>query len=517
MDSQKGSLKDRLRSWFLFLKYKLNLKKKKKEEKKRKKLREKELKKNAQISATGKYYSKPKIFALTLAGLFLGIFESKADKERKVLLVEEKIALLKINAKELTLEQYNSLSVDIKKEITKLKMSNRFDNKIKSKLDVCESKMKEIVKKKNDETVDNCKNIDQNDQKVREVYIPTLEIKVINKELKEYEKKLKELDNKIKSSEEYNHLYGLEFSLKQLKLRFRELLNQYNNLKELPGFSKLENIFNIETIDIYDLRQDSEKIEIQLKKCDSYLNSIQEIRKSILDKNKEKKIEKNKVVVEDKKTKEKKEEKKEKKKKEEKKVDDKILEIKLANRIVLDKLSNEKRNVEKIKRNMGKLSVQKRKKSIFYYTKNMLSSIFNFSLSIFPLSIFKNKFIGGLTSGIMINNSLRSVKNLLMPEMDTVYFLYSDFEEELNEAKDYLNSIAYVCNDSINQINDIRNTIYAQYGNEVEYSSLLSNYLKDLDGIEAQVLRHQATILGLQEQVYVTSENNKQKIKQWTK
>ena len=84
MPNQKGNLKDRLRSWNLFLKYKITMAKKKQADKKRKKKLEKEIKKNLQISASGKYYSKPKIVGLTITGLFLGVFESKSNKINKV-------------------------------------------------------------------------------------------------------------------------------------------------------------------------------------------------------------------------------------------------------------------------------------------------------------------------------------------------------------------------------------------------------------------------------------------------
>ena len=77
MSTQKGGLKDRIRSWNIFLKYKFQILKKTKEERKIKKRIEKEKKKNLQINASGKYYSKPKILWLTIIGVLLGIFERK--------------------------------------------------------------------------------------------------------------------------------------------------------------------------------------------------------------------------------------------------------------------------------------------------------------------------------------------------------------------------------------------------------------------------------------------------------
>lgn len=542
MPNQKGSLIDRLRSWRLFLKYKFKMAKKRKEEKIRKKNLEKELKKNVQINVSGKYYSKPKVFGLTIVGLFLGIFESKSSKQSKITKLEEKVTLLESRVEVLSLEEKNILTTTIEKEIVELKANNQFDGEIKSKIKACENRIKTVKAKeltreeqvkqpahqkpkletklnisnqKKDlavkkESVKVNKNLSNLNRRKKGVYTPVLEIKVINKEIKDYDKKLKEINNKIKSTTDYNNLYELEFTIKQLKIRFNDLLNKYNNLKELPGFDNLENIIDIKDIDIFNLRFNANSIDLKIKECNAYLDSVEARRKEILNK-KEDKVVKEKEIKKEEKSKEKKKE----VKKEEKKVDQKILEINLANKIILDRLATEKRNIAKFNRSISKMGVKRKKRSIFYYTKNILSSVVNLSFSLFPISFFKNRFIGGLTSGIMINNSLRSIKRVLTPDVETVYILYSDFEKELNQTSDYLNNISYVCSDSLKQINEIRNTIYMQYGNDLEYSTVLEDYIKDLDNIESQILKERETIIDLEQQVQVTKIKNKQKIKEW--
>lgn len=537
MPAQKGSLIDRLRSWCLFLKYKIKIAKKRKEEKKRKKAIQKELNKNKQLSATGKYYSKPKTFGLMIAGLFLGIFESKTSKQNKISEIENKVILLEQKIEVLSFKEHINIYNSIEKDIVELKLRNQFNENIKNRIQICETKLESINTKKEKinhqqnknynqkrETlnlsfvklteqktnlkIDN--NIKKNSSKRKKgVYTPVLEIKVINKEIKDYAKKLKEINDKIKNTTDYNNLYELEFAIKQLKVRFNDMLDRYNNLKELPGFDNLENILEIEDIDTFNLRFNADSIKLQIKICNNYLDTIENTRKEILNRKEEN-------IKEKKKVEEKKEKKNDKEiKKEEKKIDNKLLEIRLANKIVLDRIANEKRNIIKFERSISKMGAKQRKQGIFYYTKNILSSIVNFSLSLFPLSIFKNKFIGALASGIMINNSLRSVRRVLTPDIEIIYILYNDFEKELNHTNDYLNNINYVCSDSLKQINEIRNIVYMQYGNDLEYSNFLIDYLKDLDSIESQILREQQTIIDLQHQVQVTKIKNKQKIKEW--
>lgn len=534
MPNQKGSLIDRLRSWSLFLKYKFKLAKKKKEEKKR----QKQLNKRIQINATGKYYSKPKIFWLTILGLFIGIFENKSSKESKITRLEEKINLIETKVEVLSIEEKYELTNSIKSEIVGLKAQNQFNDEIKSRIEVCEKRLNNVIAKektgKNVRTVLPNKKLNESDIKTnisnpekqyqekiqlnstktkKGVYTPVLEVKVINKEIKDHDKKLKEINNKIKNTTEYNNLYELEFVIQQLKIRFNDLLNRYNRLKELPGFDNLKNVTDIKQIDIFDLRCNVKIINLKIKECNICLDNIEKRKKELLTKTEVKSNREKQPQSADTKKQELKKETNKEQKKEDKKIDQKILEINLANKIILDRLSSEKRNIIKFQRSISKMGLRKKKRSIFYYTKNIISSVVNLSLSLFPVSLFKNKFIGGLTSGIMINNSLRSIKRVLTPEVETVYILYSDFEKELNQTNDYLNNIHYICNDSLKQINDIKNTIYMQYGNDLEYSIILADYLKDLYNIESQILKEQQTIMELQEQVYIIKYKNKQKIK----
>lgn len=520
MPNQKGSLKDRLRSWGLYLKYKIQMKKKKKIENKYRKQMERDLKKKLQISASGKYYSKPKVVGLTIVGLLLGFFEKKSDKQESIMKIENKVKKLETKVDVLTFEQRIQLTNEIEDEIIKLKFRNQFNKSFKTQIPNYEIKLQKIKnyndykdhRKVENESTKKHQSI-QIDENIRtkDNYTPVLEVKVINKQIKEYQKKLQKINGVIKNTTDYNSLYELEFSIKQIKLKLNDLLIKYNNLRELPGFHNLENIINIEEIDHLDLRFNSSKINDQIKICNLYLDNIETIRKNILNKK-----EKNGYLKDEKKSNiNLKQQEQKKVKKEDKKIDDKLLEVSLANKIILDSLSNERKKLAKFQHSISKMGVRQKKKNIFYYTKNILSSIINFSMSLFPFSFFKNKFIGGLVSGIIINNSLRSARKVLNPEMEIIYLLYNDFEKEISKTSDQLSSISYVCSDSLIQIREIRNSIYLQYGNDIEYSSLLGDYLKQLDNIEDKVLQHQQTICNLKQQVHITKEKNKQKIKEF--
>lgn len=562
MSGQKGSLKDRLRSWNLFLKYKFKLFQKNRQLKKKQKQMEKESLRKKQLLASGKYYSKPKVLGLTIVGLFFGIFESRKSKDNKLVNIEVKISKLENSLETISKNESISIIKDIKQDLVNIKTRSQFDNRIKNKIKSYEVKIEDIEHKiyltksnnhnigknlfnnKDNDTLKE-KNIKDNKTTIQNihnkvstsvnqtlsekadikeksetkieteveakspkgVYTPVLEIKLFNKEIEDYEKKVNKIHAKIKDVNNYNELYELEFSIKQLKIRFNNLLIKYNHLKDLPGFNNLRNILDIEVVDMYKLRNNEEMIIEQVKKCNAYLDEIETKKASLLKKQETTKVEVKQDTV-------KKEKKKlEEKKQEDKKIDNEISEVILANKIIVERLAAQEKNIAKFNRSISKMSVKHKKRSIFYYTKNLISSVFNFGLSLFPISLFKNKLVGGLASGIMINNSLRGVRRVLNPETEVSYILYSDFEKELNSTIDYLGNISYVCNDSLSQVRSIRETIYLQYGNDIEYSDFLNAYLQDLYNIENQILSQQEAIMNLQQQASITKKKNRQKVK----
>ncbi|MBE6152386.1 MAG: hypothetical protein E7165_03630 [Firmicutes bacterium] len=516
MSTQKGGLKDRIRSWNIYLKYKFKMLKKTKEEKQMQKRSEKEKRKNIQIYPSGKYYSKPKILWLTLVGLLFGFFERKSDKENEINCIENNIKLLEKDIFVLSQEEQINITKTIGNDIIKLKSKNWFDNRIKTKVKSFERRMKviEISKEINKDVIYSSKmNDDISQTKINEVnvdsnvktgmYTPLLEIKMMNEEIDEYHKKLNEITEKIKNNTTYNGFYELEFAIKQLRIKFKCLLEKYDNLKELPGFSNLINLISIDEIDIYNLRVDEKSIVSHIDACNTYLEDIENKKKEILVSKKDKSMMDNQNSKSDKKQ-------EKDTKKEKKRIEKEILDVELANKLILDRLLIESKNIQKFQQEINQMPIQSKKRSIFFFTRNILKSIVNFGLSLFPLSIFKNKFVGALTSGIMINNSLRSVEKILIPEAETHYMLYHDFEQELNSTRDYLNSIAFVCDDSLEKIGDIRHTVNLRYANDLEYNKFLGDYLKKLEVIESQILRQKANVVNLQQQVKRTKIKKKE-------
>lgn len=157
MDSQKGSVKDRLRARKLFIKYKISKRKKERELLRKKKQEEQARIKAEQIRLYGKSYSKPKVFILTILGLLLGLITPKSSKKK----IEEKLNIIEKEQKQifLRLEQdkdiqeiYHSIDntyqklEDLKKDYKRKIIINSFNPLEKDKiLNKIDSKQKELI------------------------------------------------------------------------------------------------------------------------------------------------------------------------------------------------------------------------------------------------------------------------------------------------------------------------------------------------------------------------------------
>lgn len=525
MPNQKGSLKDRLCSWKLFLKYKKERKKKLKEEKRQRKL----LNKKTQLYASGKYYSKPKIFGLTIIGLFVGLFEkktinSKFDIEKEITIVEENIKNGQINIRDVE----KVIKID---EILKDKnfiKKDKLDN-YKKRLDIIKNDIKkpeieEIIKnnsieikKKNKEKQDdvelqnedkNLKNKDFSSNKLDNIflkqnYIPVLEVKQINKDLIKYNKQLKNIKERINVEKEYNNLFDYQFKVKQIRYKIEEILLKYEFLKQLPGFKELDSYIKIKEIDIYDIRKDEKNIKDNINLCNETLEQIEQVKTKLIE-NKNLKKE----IVQEKEQEIKKNNTEEIK---EKNKDNKLLEIVLANKIIYDNLIREQKKVAKLERSLSKMTIKKRRPTIFYYTKNLVSSIFNFTFGLFPISLFRNKMLGGLVSGFMLNNSLRSVRRILNSDIQITY-IYENLEKEILSTSNYLSHMNFLLNDSLEQIENIREEVMNKYGNDNNYQVSLISYFNELDKIQAKIQFEKEKIFGLHQDLDNVYKKNKQKV-----
>lgn len=534
MPNQKGSVKDRLRARFRFLQYKKLKKKKEKELQKKQKKLEKERVRAEQIRLYGKSYNKAQVFGYSVLGLFIGIFTpngspKKVSKELQE--IELQIAQIVLDLEQdktpeniyidldnayqkldtLKTKYKNSLVAQSFFPVGNNSMIKKIDEK-KKELEVlneiCHTKEKQntfnSIEKEQFDKMNGNQEKDlfvsaenkielKTKSENKTVETPNLkkgeksllnDIKKMNQTLKDYDKRIKELDEKIEKEQSYNGLYDYEFSLKQLRLRLQEVLENYKKLKEYTNLELLNEYIEIETIDKYELHKDESSIRKMIEQCHLLLNRIEEKKTSFSEKKND--------IVQKKISSDGKEEKKAKKKnnkeEEKKELKEQFDDVYLANKIILDHILKEKRTIDKLKRQISHQPITIRKRTMFYYTKNITNSILNFGFSLMPFHFFRNRFLGSLVTGVMLNNSLRSVRRIFTVEKQEInYLFYQNILNEIRSKQDYIYHISNVCYDSLNQIQNIKEYLGVHYSMIREYDTDLADFYNQLEQLEAKI------------------------------
>ena len=268
-------------------------------------------------------------------------------------------------------------------------------------------------------------------------------IKEANKEIKDVTTKIKEIEIKIPNIKQYNHYYDLENDLKYLRKRLEILKEQYEQIKD-------KIIIDIE-LDKYELYKSPKKIVETLELIDNDLKLIENKKQELLTKKE--------IKPKEQKTQEKKQEQKQKKEQKKQEVDDVIK----AQQLVLNNIINQNKYFDEYMKKM--LKSTNKKHTILTSLSNFSNIILNFTVSLLPISLFKNKLFGTLVSSIMINNSIKTMRRMLNPKLKINYQLFID---NYNDSKSILRDTYDMCINSLDELNELKNELSLYNSNEIE-------------------------------------------------
>ena len=131
-------------------------------------------------------------------------------------------------------------------------------------------------------------------------------------------------------------------------------------------------------------------------------------------------------------------------------------------------------DVVKIKNEVNDIPFKYKKSRLL----NRVCSFFKFSMntavSLIPFGIFKNKFIATLTSGIIINNRIKSMRSLVYDKR--VEFIdYENIISNINDKNSCLKSTSYVLIDTVKSIDEMNSKLMEDYPNNQEALKLIKN------------------------------------------
>ena len=265
-------------------------------------------------------------------------------------------------------------------------------------------------------------------------------IKSTTSKIKEDLEEIKKIEEKNEKIKYYNELYELEHKLK-------ELLKEYEDLKKEYKFMSKNFNFEIEDyIDKYELIKNDKKLDEVIEIIKKDIKLVEEKKDLIF-------YQKNKASVEVKKDEEKAKHEDKKEIKKEKKEAKEIDEFVFAKEIILKNIINQNQYLDKYIENLSKST--NKKKTLFTSLNGFSNMILRFSISLLPFKMFKNKLISTLVSSVMINNSIKTMRKMIKPQLNINY----EILEEYYKSKNIIQSIHSILLSSLNDLEMLKNDL----------------------------------------------------------
>lgn len=329
--------------------------------------------------------------------------------------IETKIKFIK-NPNKISDIEAKKINESLEKNIKKLNKPKKINKNLLAKLPLSLVVSKELLK--DDSNFQDSKEINQ---EKKENFIEET-----NDILKKTNTQIKTIEMKIDKVEQYNHFYDLENQLKYLKKQIELLKEKYKIVDNMPNIN----------LDKYELKKIPKKIDELLQLIDKDLKTIENKKQEMLNK---------KDVIPEQNNPKKQENKSTKIKKQE--LDDTIK----AQQMILNNIINQNKYFDDYIKKLAKSTNKKR--TILTSISDLATTILNFTVSLLPMSLFKNKVLGTLVSGIMINNSIKTMRKMLNPNLEINYQLFID---DYMKSKNMLYDTYELCTDSLTELNFLK-------------------------------------------------------------
>lgn len=180
-------------------------------------------------------------------------------------------------------------------------------------------------------------------------------------------------------------------------------------------------------------------------------------------------------------------------------------DFKLSSDLIFNDLKEQEKELEEIDKKFNNLKISK----INLFIKKAL----NIAVSFLPIKLFKNKLIGTLTSGLILNNRLKYIRKLTNSyDKEIILYNYKNILKEIKGNIDCLEKIKMISIDSLEQIEIIRNNILNDYQDSLEDEEV-KNVLNHLKELELDITKKILKIEKEEEKLKKAEEKGKQKIK----
>lgn len=166
-----------------------------------------------------------------------------------------------------------------------------------------------------------------------------------------------------------------------------------------------------------------------------------------------------------------------------------VQDIHLIESSIDENLSNTHKEIDKLKTIVNLTSPKIRKKTFYSGIDDFLKITVNLGQSMYPIVLFKNQLVGFLTSSILINNRVRTIRKVISSKnKNLTYIEYRDIFKKIDSKKGCLTNIQTVLLDTLKQIEKLEIDIESEFGEDFSDYKEIINIYKKLDILKEQII-----------------------------
>lgn len=163
-------------------------------------------------------------------------------------------------------------------------------------------------------------------------------------------------------------------------------------------------------------------------------------------------------------------------------------DIHLVESSIEENLSNTHKEIDKLKTIVNLTSPKIRKKTFYSGIVNFLNNTVTLSNTMFPIVLFKNQLVGFLTSSILINNRIRTIRKVITSKNKNLsYIEYRDIIKKLDSKIGCLTNIQTVLGDTLKQIEKLEYEIESEYQEDFDEYKETTDMYRKLDILKEQI------------------------------
>lgn len=166
-----------------------------------------------------------------------------------------------------------------------------------------------------------------------------------------------------------------------------------------------------------------------------------------------------------------------------------VQDIHLIESSISENLANTHKEVDKLKTIVNLTNPKIRKKTFYSGIEDFFKTTVNLGASMFPIVLFKNQLVGFLTSSILINNRIRTVRKVITAKnKNLAYIEYRDIIKKIDSKKGCLTNIQTVLGDTLKQIEKLEFEIETEFNEDFDSYKEIVNMYKNLDLLKEQII-----------------------------